>query len=72
MPRVVIDLETERARRLGSRRHTYAELQDGVLCVMFPAPVERLKLTAAQARFWRDMLDNFIPALEAEEARGAQ
>ena len=64
----VIDLETARARRMGPRKGTTAGIQDGVLHVTFPAPVERLELTAAKARFWRDMLSNFIPALEAEEA----
>lgn len=65
----VIDIETARARRMGARKATTAGIQDGVLHVTFPAPVERLELAAAKARFWRDMLENFLPALEAEEAQ---
>lgn len=65
----VIDLEEERARRMGPRAATTAELADGQLVVTFPRPIEQLRLTAEKARFWRDMLDNFLPALEAEEAR---
>lgn len=68
----VIDFETARARRMGPRQATTAAIQDGLLHVTFPAPVERLELTAAKARFWRDMFDNFLPALESEEDRAAR
>ncbi len=64
----LIDLETHRAKRMGPRKGTTAGIQDGVLHITFPVATERLELTAAQARFWRDMLSNFIPDLEAEEA----
>jgi hypothetical protein len=72
MAATIHDLETERARRMGRRQATTAVIQDGLLHVTFPAPVERLELTAAKARFWRDMFDNFLPALEAEEERAAR
>lgn len=65
----VIDFEEARARRMGPRLATTAELDGAELIVTFPRPLEQLRLTAEKARFWRDMLDNFLPALEAEQLK---
>lgn len=61
----VIDLEEERARRMGPRRQTTMDAEPGRIVVTFPRAVERLELTPVQAQFWIDSLTTLLTTAKA-------
>jgi|GEM_PF-3328923 len=68
MAGTIHDLGQARERKTGRREALSAELRNGQLVLTFREPVARLELNASLAEFWISALENFLPALRAEEA----
>lgn len=68
MAGTIHDLGEARERKTGRREVLSAKMRGARLVLTFREPVERLELTASLAEFWISTIENFLPALRAEEA----
>jgi hypothetical protein len=61
----LLDLEEERAKRMGPRRHTSIAAEPGRIVVTFPRAIEQLELTPEKAQFWVDTLTTLLATAKA-------